>query len=170
MKLQLKVTIWSLKTGQHVDLLYPKVGLKGYGYRPRSNHFALLTRPAAHDVLNLYSRDSYSLITTVILPTTDAQGLKWSPDGRWIAIWEAPSKGYRVVVYTADGHFFREHEQPCVGLGLRSVEWTTGGEYLVLGSYDGRITCLNNFLFNPVSLNFGSLNEYFSDSASRWLR
>ncbi|KAF3929597.1 hypothetical protein ABW19_dt0208979 [Dactylella cylindrospora] len=122
----------------------------GFGYRPRTNHFALLTRPAVHDILNLYSPLTYNLITSVVLPSADAQGLKWSPDGRWIAIWDSPSAGYRVVLYTADGHLFRTHEQPCVGLGLRSVEWSGGGEYLVLGGYDGRIICLNNFLFNPV--------------------
>ncbi|KAJ6256062.1 hypothetical protein Dda_9154 [Drechslerella dactyloides] len=133
----LKVTIWSLRDSSHVDIQYPKFGSKGanprcpshinfagirkltqhkpgFGYRPETNHFALLTRPVAHDVLDIYSRQSYAPIKSVELPTIDAQGLKWSPDGRWIAIWDSPGSAYRVLLYTANGHMFRTHEQPCV--------------------------------------------------------
>ncbi|KAK6353153.1 hypothetical protein TWF696_005142 [Orbilia brochopaga] len=147
----LKVTIWSLKDSSHVDIQYPKFGSKGFGYRPGTSHFALLTRPVAHDLLDIYSPQSYTPIKSVELPTIDAQGLKWSPDGRWIAIWDSPSAAYRVLLYTANGHMFRTHEQPCVGLGLRTVEWSPGGEYLVLGGYDGSVIFLNTFLqFNKV--------------------
>ncbi|KAK6497411.1 hypothetical protein TWF481_011820 [Arthrobotrys musiformis] len=146
----LKVTIWSLKTNFHVDLQHPKIGAKGFGYRPGSNHFALLTRPVAHDVLNLYSPESYTPIKSIELPTIDAQAIKWSPNGRWIAVLESASAGYRVLLYTANGHMFRTHEQPCVGLGLRTVEWSGDGDFLVLGGYDGSVIFLNNFLFNKV--------------------
>ncbi|KAK6524996.1 hypothetical protein TWF281_011886 [Arthrobotrys megalospora] len=146
----LKVTIWSLKAKFHVDLQHPKVGSKGFGYRPGTHHFALLTRPIVHDILNLYSPGSYTPIKSVELPTVDAQALKWSPDGRWIAILESASAGYRVLLYTANGHMFRTHEQPCVGLGLRTVEWSSSGDFLVLGGYDGSVIFLNNFLFGKV--------------------
>ncbi|KAK6346391.1 hypothetical protein TWF730_010717 [Orbilia blumenaviensis] len=146
----LKLTIWSLKTNFHVDLQHPKVGAQGFGYRPQTNHFALLNRPVAHDMLNLYSPGSYTPIKSVELSTVDAQALKWSPDGRWIAILESASAGYRVLLYTANGHMFRIHEQPCVGLGLRTVEWSSSGDFLVLGGYDGSVIFLNNFLFNKV--------------------
>ncbi|KAF3104004.1 hypothetical protein TWF569_007792 [Orbilia oligospora] len=148
--LQLKVTIWSLKANFHVDLQHPKFGAKGFGYRPGTNHFALLTRPVAHDMLNLYSPESYTPIKSIELPTIDAQALKWSPNGRWIAILESASAGYRVLLYTANGHMFRTHEQPCVGLGLRTMEWSSDGDFLVLGGYDGSVIFLNNFLFNKV--------------------
>ncbi|KAK6332140.1 hypothetical protein TWF718_002674 [Orbilia javanica] len=146
----LKVTIWSLKINFHVDLQHPKFGAKGFGYRPGTNHFALLTRPVAHDMLNLYSPESYALIKSIELPTIDAQALKWSPDGRWIAVLESSSAGYRVLLYTANGHMFRTHEQPCVGLGLRTLEWSSDGDFLALGGYDGSVIFLNNFLFNKV--------------------
>ncbi|KAK6539902.1 hypothetical protein TWF694_008737 [Orbilia ellipsospora] len=146
----LKVTIWSLKSSFHVDLQHPKVGAKGFGYRPGTNQFALLTRPAAHDLLSLYSTDSYMPIKSVELPTVDAQALKWSPDGRWIAVWDSASAGYRVLMYTANGQMFRTHEQPVVGLGLRTVEWSSDGEYLVLGGYDGSVVFLHNFKFNKA--------------------
>ncbi|RVD87520.1 uncharacterized protein DFL_001750 [Arthrobotrys flagrans] len=147
---RVRVTIWSLKANFHVDLQHPKVGAKGFGYRPGTNHFALLTRPVAHDMLNLYSPESYAPIKSIELPTIDAQALKWSPNGRWIAILESASAGYRVLLYTANGHMFRTHEQPCVGLGLRTLEWSSDGDFLVLGGYDGSVIFLNNFLFNKV--------------------
>ncbi|KAK6505975.1 hypothetical protein TWF506_010902 [Arthrobotrys conoides] len=146
----LKVTIWSLKANFHVDLQHPKVGVKGFGYRAGTNHFALLTRPVAHDMLNLYSPESYTPIKSIELPTIDAQALKWSPNGLWIAILESASAGYRVLLYTANGHMFRTHEQPCVGLGLRTMEWSSDGDFLVLGGYDGSVIFLNSFLFNKV--------------------
>ena len=89
------------------------------------------------------------MVKTVSVPSgmVDAQGLKWSPDGRWLAIWDAPSAGYRVCVYTADGHLYREYNGPAMGdapgLGIRSVEWSPRGDFLAIGGFDRRVTFLS---------------------------
>ena len=86
----------------------------------------------------------------------DAQGLKWSPCGRWLAVWDSAVAGYKVLVYTADGHLFRTHEKPCEGLGIKSVEWSPSSDFLTIGSYDGRLCFLSNYTFSPVRISGSS--------------
>lgn len=147
---QLMATVWNLVTSKHIEILHPKFATRGYGYRPHTSHFAILTRPSTHDVVSIHHNTSYDLSTTFTLPTVDAQGLKWSPCGRWLAVWDSPVVGYRVLVYTASGHLYRTHEVPCEGLGIKTVEWSPSANFLTIGSYDGKMCFLNNYTFSPV--------------------
>ncbi|KAI5856912.1 hypothetical protein BZA05DRAFT_161638 [Tricharina praecox] len=147
---QLKVTVWNLITSKHVEISHPKFSNKGYGYRPFTSHFAILTRSGTHDVVSIHQNTTYRVCSTFTLPTIDAQGLKWSPCGRWLAVWDSPTVGYRVLVYTADGHLYRTHEKPCEGLGVKTVEWSPSGDFLTIGSYDGKMCFLSNYTFSPV--------------------
>ena len=90
-----------------------------------------------------------------MLPTVDAQGLKWSPDGKWIAIWDAASTGTKVLIYIADGQPFRTYTGPldsdsALDLGVRGIEWSpvasnTGvSEFLAVGKVDGTIDILRS--------------------------
>ncbi|KAI9701158.1 MAG: hypothetical protein M1836_001827 [Candelina mexicana] len=150
-----KVTAWSLKSSRSVEIRDPKFSKRGFGYRPRTGHLALLTRPTAHDVITLHAPTSYKLLESYTLPTIDAQGLKWSPDGRWIAVWDAASSGYKVLVYTADGHLYRtysgEREGGIMGLGIKSVDWSPRGDYLAVGDHDNRVTLLSSITFAPTA-------------------
>ncbi|KAH0541972.1 hypothetical protein FGG08_003604 [Glutinoglossum americanum] len=149
-----KLTVWSLVSGRSVEIRDPKFTSKGFGYRSCTSHFALLTRPAAHDIVTIHAHTTYRLVNSFSVPTTDAQGLKWSPCGRWIAIWDSASSGYKVLVYTADGHLYRVYtggqDGNSGGLGVKSLEWSPQGDYLAVGGYDRRITLLSNFTFSPV--------------------
>ncbi|KAH0552996.1 hypothetical protein GP486_006807 [Trichoglossum hirsutum] len=149
-----KLTLWSLVSGRSVEIRDPKFTSKGYGYRPCTSHFALLTRPAAHDVITIHAHTTYRLVNSFSVPTTDAQGLRWSPCGRWIAVWDSASSGYKVLVYTADGHLYRTYaagqDGKVDGLGVKSLEWSPQGDYLAVGGHDKRITLLSNFTFSPV--------------------
>ncbi len=141
-----KVTAWSLKSSRSVEIRDPKFSNRGFGYRPRTGHLALLTRPAAHDIITLHAPTNYKLVETFTLPTVDAQGLKWSPDGRWIAVWEAASI-YKVLLYTADGHLYRTYsgysEKDTIGLGIKTVDWSPQGNFLAIGDYDNRVVLLS---------------------------
>ncbi|KAI9818598.1 MAG: hypothetical protein M1832_004371 [Thelocarpon impressellum] len=151
-----KVIVWSLLRGTSVEIRDPKFASAGHGYRPRSKHFALLTRVAARDVVTIHARQSYKLLASLGLPTTDAQGLKWSPCGRWIIMWDSASSGYKAHVCTADGHLFRTYAGPqendVVGLGIKTVEWSPRGEYAATGDHAGRVTLLSNSTFSPAML------------------
>lgn len=65
-------------------------------------------------------------------------------------MWDSAASGYKVLVYTADGHLYKSYEKPCEGLGVKSVEWSPGGDFLTIGSYDGRLAFLSNYTFSPV--------------------
>ncbi|KIW04951.1 uncharacterized protein PV09_04116 [Verruconis gallopava] len=149
-----KVTVWSLQTRRTVEIRDPKFSTKGFAYRPSGGVFALLSRPGAQDILTLHAPETYKIMRTATLPTTDAQGLKWSPDGRWIAVWETPSIAYKVHIYTADGHLYRTYdgsgEDGLQGLGIKSLEWSPRGDYLALGGHDRRVTLLSTRTYSPL--------------------
>lgn len=168
-----KLVVWCLRTGRTVEIRDPKFigrGSRGWGYRPRSEVegeaargvggvMAVLCRNAGQDVLMLLAPRTYTVLKRVELPTVDAQGLKWSRDGRWIAIWDAASAGYSLCIYTADGHLYRTisrepsdelNEWGIEGLGIKNVEWVPGNEWLAVGGWDRRVRILSTRTFSPV--------------------
>lgn len=151
-----KVTIFSLDTGRSQVIKTPKSSHHNtFGYRPKTRQFAILLKPDATDLLTIHEFRSYELIGRAVLPTVDAQGLKWSPDGKWVAVWDAASTGTKVLIYTADGQLFRTYTGPpgsdsSIDLGVKCMEWSPVGrntgisEYLAVGKVDGTIDLLRS--------------------------
>lgn len=164
--------VWCLRSGRAIEIRDPKFPGKdnrGWGYRPSSSEplggaqrggvMAMLCRTSGIDVLMLLARRTYAQLNRVELSTIDAVGLKWSRDGRWIAIWDAPSTGYNLYIYTADGHLYRTITRESLndarawgveGLGIKSVEWVPGTEWLAVGGWDRRVRILSTRTFAPV--------------------
>ncbi len=155
-----KFTIWSLVTNRGVEIRDPKTLLHGYDYRPQTGHLALLTRPTAHDTVMLLNPGSRDLFRTFDPPMVEAQGLKWSPDGRWLTVWDTTSSGYKALIYTADGHLFKTYgggqDAHNIGLGVKSSSWSPSAEFLAIGDYNERVTLLAK---NTVSHNNASLRS-----------
>lgn len=147
-----KVTIWSLASSRGYEIKDPKSLPTCYDYRPRTGHLAILTRDSAHDTLMLLAPGTCELIRSVDLPTVDAQGVKWSPDGQWLAIWDAASMGYKVSIYTADGHLFKVYsggqDADNIGMGVKTLNWSLTDCSLNIGGFDQRIVLLQR---NTVS-------------------
>ncbi|KAH6644703.1 hypothetical protein C7974DRAFT_384123 [Boeremia exigua] len=160
--------VWCLRSGRAIEIRDPKFPGKegkGWGYRVvsrdngRGGVMAMLCRSSGMDVLMLLAPRTYALISRVELPTIDAAGLKWSRDGRWIAVWDATSTGYNLYIFTADGHLYRTitrepstdaREWTVEGLGIKSVEWVPGTEWLAVGGWDRRVRILSTRTFAPV--------------------
>ena len=142
----IKVTVWSLVTSRGVEIKDPKFVKKGYGFRPRTGHLAVIIRETVHDLLMLLAPGTHELVKAISLATVDAQDLQWSPDSRWLAIWDSTSSGYKVLIYTADGNLFRTfsggQDIDSVGLGVRTVGWSPKADFLAVGDYDDRVTLL----------------------------
>ena len=142
-----KLTIWSLTTSRGVEIREPKYTVHCYSFRPRTGHMAILTRPAAQDILMLLSPSKHELITSVELPTVDAQEVSWSSDGCWIAIRDAASSGHKVLIYTADGQLFKTYsgvvDDVSIGLGVKSMAWNPSNGGLLLGDYNDNVTILS---------------------------
>ena len=137
-----KLTIWSLLTSRGVEIRDPKYTIKCYHHRPGTGHLAILTRPAAQDVLMLLEPGSHALIKTVEMLTIDAQEVTWSSDVSWLAIRDAESSGYKVLIYTADGHLYKTISSSVnnvdLSLGVRSMQWSsTNGTFAIGDNNDG---------------------------------
>lgn len=148
----IKVTIWSLATSRGFEIKDPKSLPTCYDYRPRTGHLAILTRDSAHDTLMLLAPGTYELIRSVDLTTIDAQGVKWSPDGQWLVVWDAGSMGYKVSIYTADGHLFKTYsggqDADNIGMGAKILKWSPSNSTLNIGGFDQRVVILQK---NTVS-------------------
>ncbi|KAK8245229.1 hypothetical protein HDK77DRAFT_247337 [Phyllosticta capitalensis] len=150
-----RVTVWSLASGRSVEIKDPKFkDSRSFGYKPGDGIFALLSRPGPQDTLTLHAPNTYFVLKTVALSSVDAQGLSWSPDGKWLAIWDTPSMGLRIFLYTADGHLYRtysgEDDGPMRGLGIKSISWSPKSDFLAVGGYDSRVTLLGTRTFSPT--------------------
>ncbi|KAL4977015.1 Quino protein amine dehydrogenase [Aspergillus desertorum] len=158
-----KLTIFGLDSGRSHIIKSPKFSHQnGFGYRPKTGQLAILLKPETSDLLTVHEPQSYEVIGREVLPTVDAQGLKWSPDGRWIAVWEAASAGTKVLVFTADGQLFRtytglpESHGP-FDLGVRGIEWSPVAvlndlsQVLAVGKMDGTVDLLGTKTFSCSS-------------------
>ena len=144
---RVRATVWSLLTNRGVEIKDPKALVHGYDYRIQSGHLAILTRATAYDTIMLLNPGDHKLFKSFDIPTVDAQGLKWSPDGRWLAVWDAASSGYKVLIYTADGNLFKTfvggQDVHNIGLGIKSLCWSPTAEVLAIGDYNERSTLLS---------------------------
>ncbi|KAJ5925865.1 hypothetical protein N7454_007375 [Penicillium verhagenii] len=156
-----KMAIHSIGNGRSSVIKTPKFPHPlGFGYRPRTRqHFAIILKPDASDLITIHELPSYNLLNRTVLPTIDAQGLKWSPDGKWIAVWDVASSGTKVLILTADGQVFRTYNGPAgvddaFDLGVKNIEWSPAAgnnsvsETLAVGKVNGNIDLLRTRTFS----------------------
>ncbi|KAJ5158038.1 uncharacterized protein N7500_007689 [Penicillium coprophilum] len=159
-----KLSVHSLKTRRSSVIKAPKFAHHfGHGYRTKTRHFAVILKPETSDLLTVHEPQSYELVHKTVLPTIDAQGLKWSPDGKWISIWDTPTAGTKVLVFTADGQLFRTYSGPSgvddsFDLGVKQIEWSPPHqgicEILAVGKVNGNIDLLRTRTFSsPATLS-----------------
>ncbi|KAF6231762.1 hypothetical protein HO173_010064 [Letharia columbiana] len=150
-----KLTIWSLLTSRGVEIRHPKCLVKCFHHRPRTGHLAILTRPAAQDVLMLLQPKSHDLVKSVEMPTIDAQEVAWSPDGSWLATRDTASTGYKVLIYTADGHLYKTISNSLNGvdisLGVKCMQWSPSAGTLAIGDNNDSITIFSKNNFSPIA-------------------
>lgn len=58
---------------------------------------------------------------------------------------------YRVLFYTAEGTLLSKYEAYKDALGLRTMSWSPGGDFIALGSYDDHLRILNSLTWQPVA-------------------
>ncbi|KAM3435278.1 hypothetical protein MY4824_005003 [Beauveria thailandica] len=108
----LKLAIVSLADSTAVEVANPKfhqpssVG-RSYSVRPRTQHLAVLTRTNGRDFVSIHHPLSRQVQKSWAVDMVDAQAVCWTPDGKWLLLWESAAQGHRLVLYTADGQHFR---------------------------------------------------------------
>lgn len=158
----LKLSIFNLSTSRSVDINAPKfynpgVAAKGLSYRPRTLNMALLTRSGGKDIISIHAQDTQEVTRSWHPDTVDAQGLAWSPDGRWLTIWDSASQGHRMLIYAADGYLYKAWNGPTLiieedtatslGPGIKLLDFNKTGTHVAVGDYSGRVTVLTTPAF-----------------------
>ncbi|KAF6773666.1 hypothetical protein AHF37_06936 [Paragonimus kellicotti] len=163
----LRITVWSLSEVSVSYLKYVKACTNNLAFSPGGRYLALLERRDYRDHLSLFDcQKDWSLMRNTQLYTQDAVGLLWSPDGRYIVVWDECLR-YRVTVHGMDGrclHSYCAYEPGQDLLGVKSVCWSPTGQLLAIGSYDQKCRILNHLnwaclatLTHPVDK---SINPY----------
>ncbi|KAJ1540124.1 WD repeat-containing protein wrap73, partial [Cladochytrium tenue] len=135
---QLRITVWSLTDTEAVyHIQYPKFSNRGFGFRPDGRYFALAERREGKDTVSVYDCEDWSLLKHFPVETSDLEDLAWSPDGRYIAVWDSLLE-YRVAIYHPDGRKAASYSAYEHGLGVKTVSWSPSGQFLAVGSYDGK--------------------------------
>jgi WD40 repeat protein len=160
----LKLTIFNLETSKGVEISNPKfftsaTAPHGFALRPVTGHLAILTRTAGKDMVSIHDPTTRQIQRSWYPDTADAQGLSWSPDGRWLIVWESDSQGHKVIFYTADGNTFKtwtgpsnppvEYKDYALGPGVKRLQFSADARHLAIGDHS-RGVCI---------LEMTSLNE-----------
>ena len=144
----LKLSVFDLTSSKASEIANPKfsspsTASRGFSFRPGTRHLALLTRSAGKDMISVHDYPARQLRLSWAPDTIDAQGVLWSPDGRWLVVWESPALGHKVIFYTADGHLFKSWTGPAnpapedkdyaLGAGVKLVRFSADGHRLSIG-------------------------------------
>jgi WD40 repeat protein len=156
--LGLRFSVFDLSSSRGTEIANPKVfssssAMNCFSFRPETHHMALLTRSAGKDMVSIHSYPSRELQRSWFPDTVDAQGLAWSPDGRWLVIWDSPAHGHRVLFYTSDGHLFKawtgpaspspEDKDYALGTGVKAVHFSPNSQHLAIGDSSRSVSLLN---------------------------
>ncbi len=119
-------------------------------FSPDGKYLAVVTRRDCRDHLSIYSSDKMELLNDFKIDTVDAEELKWSPDSSSIALRDT-CIDYNVVVYALDGNKLVKFVPYEDALGAKCISWSPSGEFLAIGSYDGKVRLLNNVTWRCVA-------------------
>lgn len=152
----LKFSIFDLASSTATEIGGPKFfapssACRCFSFRPVTRHLALLTRTAGKDMVSIHGFPARELQRSWSPDTVDAQGLVWSPDGRWLVVWDSAAHGHKVVFYTSDGNVFKTWSGPAnpppedrdyaLGAGVKSIQFSGDARYLAIGD-SSRSVCV----------------------------
>uniref|UniRef100_A0A0X3Q1Q8 WD repeat-containing protein WRAP73 n=1 Tax=Schistocephalus solidus TaxID=70667 RepID=A0A0X3Q1Q8_SCHSO len=132
----LRITVWSLSNTSVSYMKYPKACPKNLAFSPGGRYLCLLERRDLQDCMSIFDCQlEWRLVVNVQLPTKDSCGLEWSPDGRYIAVYDSCLYD-TVAIFTADGrhlHTFSMSKGENYHLGVKSIAWSPSGQLLAIG-------------------------------------
>lgn len=146
----IRLSLFNLASSKVVEISNPKFytassAARGFSFRPHTRHLALLTRTSGKDTVSIHGPDSRHVQRSWNPDTVDAQGLAWTPDGKWLVMWESASQGHRVAFLTPDGHKYRDwpgspppafddlHDR--LGAGVKLVVSSPNSQSIAVGDY-----------------------------------
>ncbi|KAI8801005.1 WD40-repeat-containing domain protein [Cladochytrium replicatum] len=146
---QLRITVWSLLSGEGTYMLHPKSADKGCSFRKDGRYCAIAERKDCKDKIALIDCEDWSLIRKFAVETSDLEDISWSPDGQYIAAWDGPLNS-KVLFYHPDGRLAGSFSSTEYALGVKTALWSPSGQFLAVGGYDQKARLLNQCTFQPL--------------------
>eukprot|EP00053_Salpingoeca_punica_P023564 m.10687 g.10687 ORF g.10687 m.10687 type:complete len:438 (-) comp5286_c0_seq1:359-1672(-) len=145
---QLRATVWSLINRQTYVIKSPKP--QGIAFSNSGSMMATLERRDCKDFVNVYTTNNWDLVKRFPLDTKDAAGISWAPNDHAICVHDANVE-YAVCLHEPDGRLLTNYSAYEGALGVKTVAWSTSGQLLAIGSYDGCVRLLNNITWTKVA-------------------
>jgi WD40 repeat protein len=131
----LRLTVWSLANKSVGYIRFPKSADKCSEFSDDGKLLAVVERRDYKDFVGIYSTATWEQIKHFQIESEDAAFIKWSPNGRYLAVADTPLE-YRLLVYTPDGRRVMRYEAYENALGIKTLAWSPSSRYLAVGSYD----------------------------------
>lgn len=156
--LGLKFAVFDLASSRVVEVANPKFHTavsvrKGFCFRPGTQHLTILTRTSGRDMISIHHPETKDAQRSWHPDTVDAQGIVWSPDGKWLVTWESAAHGHKVLFYTSDGNLFKAWSGPralepadaevVLGPGARLLGFSADARSLAIGDSSRRACVMN---------------------------
>ncbi|XP_065842538.1 WD repeat-containing protein WRAP73-like [Oscarella lobularis] len=145
----LRVTVWSLTDKSVFYMKYPKGIRSGLDFTRDGKFLALAERRDCKDYVSVFACDSWQLYKHFPVETSDMSGIRWSPDGHFLCVWESLLE-YGVYIYSIDGRRVAYFSAYQYALGIKSIGWSPSSQFLAVGSYDQKIRLLNNITWKTI--------------------
>ncbi|KAG1718249.1 WD repeat-containing protein 8 [Suillus occidentalis] len=148
----LRVTIWSLVTGNATYIQFPIHPDRGYAFRSDSRYFILAERHRSKDAMGVYdTTDCYKLVRHFPVPTSNLSSLALSPTGNHIAIWEGVLE-YKLHILSLAGDVQGTFSpKPNPGYGVRNVAWHPTGMFIAVAGWDDKIHILDGLTWSAAA-------------------
>ncbi|XP_065195356.1 WD repeat-containing protein WRAP73-like [Sycon ciliatum] len=141
----LRVVVWSLLDKSISYIKYPK-GFMDFSKDGR--YLALAERRDCKDYVSVFDCNVWQLCKHFAVDTRDSSGLAWSPDGSLLAVWDSPVN-FKILLYSPDGRCLGTYSAYDNALAIKSVSWSSSGQFCAIGCYDQKVRLLNHLTWKP---------------------
>ena len=146
----LRITVWSLVNKSISYIRYVKNSKDCLSFSEDGKYLALAECRKCRDCVSVFAVDSWQLLKLFETNTEDLAGVRWSPDGRVICVWEH-CLWYKVLIYTMDGRCLSTYQAYDWALGVKRICWSPTSQFLAVGSYDQKVRILNHITWRSIS-------------------
>ena len=146
----LHLTLWSLVSKSVSLIKYPKMAQSGLDFTSDGCYMALAERRECKDMVSVFECSSWQLVQHFPVATQDLVGLRWSPEGCVLAVWDSVLD-YKVLLYSMDGRCLASYSAYEHALGVKTVSWSPSGQFLAIGSFDEKLRVLNHLTWRTVA-------------------
>ncbi|CDS07055.1 hypothetical protein LRAMOSA09578 [Lichtheimia ramosa] len=137
----MRISSWLLLDQQVRYIKHPKFHDKGCESSPDGKYIAIAQLHQGKDYIGIYTSSGDTLLHHFATNTHDLAGLCWTPDGKYLIVWDH-SLYYNFVIYRPDGGYEASYQPSEDGLGIKSVTCSPDSRLVAIGGYDRKVRLL----------------------------